>query len=361
MSKIGSLIDPSLRQKLQGIAADLAEGQPAAQIEPAVEPEIEYVVTKASTDPNPPRPLTRADAIQIDPESEAFVDTLCIDCGVPLMIDPQLPKGVEDHPEHLRWPLCEEHDTIRARWAAINEQRNVEVIHRPQVKRHRPRTNDGVEHPVTTTQMNDVTTTQMNDTKEHEMEDLDTMSDADLGALVRSQMKSIVVDKVKTRQPKAKAKAAKAEKKAEKAHRQERRGRKNRVLPGFMVNTLEVPTLDLSEVSLDETANSVERQPYNKARFRLEGSAPLASPSACEEDGSLTPTTYRVLRDEHARLQALAEAKAASKASKKTKAKPVVAAMSGADDAVITEKAKALAKVTGLTKKQAREIVLASL
>lgn len=337
MSKIESLLDDETRAKLAQVAKQDAE--------PA------FRVIKASTDPNPPRTLTASDAIDIDPESGAMIDALCVDCKVPLLIDPQLPEGVD--PEAPRYPICAPCAKTRTRFAAISEQRNVEIIHRKTVARHQPRVTDGIDHPVTVTHE-----AREAKTKENDM-DLSGMSDAELGAILRADMLARAAADLPAKRKKAKDKQAKAEAKTAKGIKQRQSERKGMVLEAFMVGTLEVPTLDLTEVEdLNEMVSTTLRSPYNKARFRLAGERPLWAPKDEDEDGYV-PTTYQTLIDEHARLMALAEAKAAEKAKpKKAKAPQIVAVLSDDDEAEVAKKIKALRKITGLSKEQARAIVL---
>lgn len=339
MSKIESLLDDETRAKLAQVAKQDAE--------PA------FVIIKASTDPNPPRTLTAADAIDIDPESGAMIDALCVDCKMPLLIDPALPEGAD--PEALRVPMCDKCGKVRARFAAISEQRNVEIIHRKTVARHQPRVTDGIDHPVTVTHE-----AREAKTKENDM-DLSSMSDAELGAILRADMLARAAADLPEKRKKAKSKKAKAEAKAAEQVKQRQAERKGMVLDAFVVGSLTVPALDLSEVEdLNEMVSSALRAPYNQARFRLAGEPPLWSPSKEDEDGYV-PTTYQTLIDEHARLMALAEVKAAEKAKPKAKKQPkpqIVAVLSDDDEAEIAKKVKALRKITGLDKATARAIVL---
>lgn len=369
MSKIAELLDPTVAQKMQAVVADIQPSQPAKpkRVLKGRAGEVDIVITKASTEPNQParhhpickcegcevgtsvamtpeayaeryglvrptapRTLTAADAIDIDPRSGAMIEAECVDCHTPLLIDPEVPEGVD--PEAPRIPICAECAGIRVRHEAMNNQRSVQAIRRPRVAHHQPRTSDGIDHPVKTTK------------KENDM-DLDNLSDAELGAVVRQQMKATKVEQVKAAKPVVEAERKvkeKKEKKGVKASRVERR----KVLAGFMVGTtLEIPDLDLSEVaSLDEAPSAKERSPYNKARFRLTKEAPLDP----EE------TTYRTLAEEHERLRKT-EAERVGKA-KEAKPKKVTAIVADVQD-VDKAKVKALAKVLGISKKEARKLV----
>lgn len=344
MSEIRDLLDADTRAKLAQVTSKQQDKEPA------------FVVIKASTDPNPPRTLTAADAIDIDPESGAMIDALCVDCKVPMLIEPTLPEGVD--PETPRFPICAPCGKIRARFMAINEQRNVEIIHRKSVARHKPRVDDGIDHPVT------VTREAPEATKEIQMYDINVLTDMELGAAVRADLLARAAEALPAKRDKAKAKKRKADKVADAQVKQRQSERKGMVLAEFNVGTtLVVPALDLSEVEdLNEMVSTTLRSPYNKARFRLAGERPLWAPKDEDEDG-YTPTTYQTLIDEHARLMALAQVKADEpKGKKKSKDKPQIVALLDDDvEAEVTKKAKALAKLTGIDKVAARKIVMASL
>jgi len=336
MAQLEDLLDEQTRARLMEVAqgADkttvvLADLDPEAPAQ--TEPEVPYVIVKAATDPNPPRTLTAADAIDIDPRSGAFIDALCVDCQVPLLIDPKVPEGVD--PEKPRIPMCDGCAKVRARFAAMSEQRNVEIIRRSSTKKRSPRTTDGIDHPVTVT------------TKEKPMPktDLDNLSDAELGAMVRTQLKATATEQIKEAAPKVEAERKERDKATTKATAKKQKQRKNNVLPGFRVDkSLEVPDLDLSDIDgLDECVSATTRSPYNKARFRLKAGDPLDPET----------TTYAVLADEHQRLRELASI------GKDTEGTTVVLAVNDSDE-VLNTKAKALAKVLGVSKKEAKAIVL---
>lgn len=279
---------------------------------------------------------------EIDPRSEAMLDAACDTCGCDLLVQPQpVPEEYAHLPRKILCAPCAK---------AYLTGRSGRVIHKPQVAKHPWRVTDGREHPVVTTHQ-----------KEHDMPkiNLTDLTDAELGALMREQLLAQVEADAPAKQKAAKAKKAKGEKAAAKAAKAERDQRKAaKPLPAFTYgNHVDVPALDLSEVtSLDEVVPATLRSPYNKARFHIEGSAALPSPQACEDDATLTPTTYAVIAAEHVRLAELAEAKTAAKAQaeiekaaaakgkgKKAKGKKkAVAAVLNADD-----KAKA-AKVAAL-------------
>jgi hypothetical protein len=338
MSSIGDLLDEQTRTRLATVVVAKTDAKAPAN-------EIPFVVTKRAVDPNPPRPLTERDAIDIDPESEAMIDAVCVDCGVPILIDPKVPEGVD--PETPRVPICQKHAQERARWE-IAQQRKVEAIRRPQIAKHQPRTTDGIDHPVTVT------------TKENRM-DLDNLSDAELGAIVRRQMKATLTEKIIEGAPQVLAERAAHEEAEKEAIAEVQAERSGRVLPGFKVGTtLEVPALDLTNVSnLDEQPSAATRSPYNKARFRLTGEPPLAVP---DKDGLMAegavPTTYKVLIAEHERLLSLSAAhnKGAAKKAKKEKVEVVMAATDAATEARLT-KATALAGVLGVSVDQALTVM----
>lgn len=346
MTTIAEALDEQTRARLQGMVANLDTTAPAKVTKPK-RTEIPFEIVKASTEDEPrrksrtPTPgefLTQDLAIDIDPKSEAMIEVACVfECGSTVLINPQVPEGMESMPRAAACAECAERHVRQA----IADQRNVLTIRRPQVARHQPRTQDDIDHPVTTK------------TKEKDV-DLDNLSDAELGASVRQQIKSRIADGVPAKRKKAKVKQAKADKKDREGIKAEQKRRKGHILPAFMVGTtLEVPALDLADVSsLDEAPSAVTRSPYNKARFRLCQEKPLDPET----------TTFRVLASEHERLCRLAAAKASKKAQAKPKAEkgktkveqPIVAVL----DKDTKAKVKALMDLTGLSKKKAEQIVL---
>jgi hypothetical protein len=368
MSNIGMMIDPEVAQKMQAMAAaDVKAEQPA------------FIVRKKATDPTPPqrhaevckcqsckdgttvamtseayqakyypqdatkvmpgskkrqrpRKLTAADGIIIDPESGMDIDANCVDCGTSVKIVAEIPQELRtrltaeglDPDEVPRVPMCDSCGTIRAQYAAIDQQRAVEIYKR------------------------DNTVTTINP-EEQDM-DISNVPDAEVGAAVKKSLKADKAEKVKAAKPKVEAERKKADKKAKKGRKANQAERKAAKRPGFRIDqSSEVPDLDFTEVnSLDESPSALERRPYNQARFRLLG------------EKSLDPetTTYRTLLAEHDRLAPVA-AKVAKKRAKKTKkgGKKVVAQVAKVS-AVDEAKVKKLAKATGLSKKDAREVLM---
>lgn len=257
-----------------------------------------------------PRKLTKADILVI-PKGYAkkFITVPCVDCQTEVKVRVKVPKEVADQP---RAAICSDCGSIRVRFAAIAQQR-IDLIHRQKQENNVPI-------------------------------DLNSMPRAAVGDLVVETMQQRESVKVKKRRAKAVKAKKKEEKVGKKGVRAEQKRRKGHVLTGFKVNDrVEVPTLDLSEVSsLDECASAKERSPYNKARNALERGAAALDP---EE------TTYRVLEKEHGRLARLAAEKAAEapKKAKKKKGKEenVLVDMDLSDPAIL----KALAKHLGVSKK----------
>lgn len=105
---------------------------------------IDFIITKAATDPTPPRrprTLTVADAVALDIRGEALFDASCVDCGEIVAIDPQeglLGKAnaaawaayAEANHERIVVPLCPEHREVRLTWLAIDEQHQREMARR---------------------------------------------------------------------------------------------------------------------------------------------------------------------------------------------------------------------------------------
>jgi len=312
MTSIADILGTQKAQELhQKILADLdLEAKAKPVINQGKKGDIPFVVTKASTAPNPPRRLTAADALHIPKGySQEYLKAECVDCHTEVAVQVKVPEGTPDLP---RVAICTDCTRIRVRFEAIAQQR-IDIIHRNKQENNMPQI------------------------------DLNKMPRAAVGDLVVETMQQREAVKVK----KKRAKAVKAKKKEEKVDKKgvkaEQKRRKGHVLPEFKVNDrVTVPTLDLSEVSsLDELANSVQRSPYNKARNALQRGAVALDPDE---------TTYRVLEKEHVRLQQLAAEKAAEKpkkAKKNAKAEPVAVEMDLSDPAVV----KALAKHLGVSKK----------
>lgn len=348
MTKIANLLSEQVREQVkQAVVADLNADAPAGG-------DIPFIVRKASTEPNPPRTLTEADAIDIDPESEAMIEASCVDCRISVLIEPRLPEGVEaDEP---RVPICAPCAKARAIYA-YNNRRNIMAIRRTRVAKHEPRTTDHIDHPVTTK------STTAN--KENDM-DLDNMTDAELGALVRSQMKATLAEQTTAAKIVVEAERAEQAAKTDEAIAAEQVERPERILQGFTLRTKsgakDVPTLDLSDVTwvalLDEVPSAKERSPYNKA---LSG---IGEPILDKET-----TTYADLMKVHERLWKMARKQAKGKGKAKVvEAEPVepevqvIAAHLDPDEkAIIKRKVKALMAVTGLDKKQAKALVLAQM
>lgn len=376
MTTIGQLLDPKAKEGLKAVVADLDPKAPAT---------VPYVVIKASTEPiarSTTTILTGNGEIEVDVASEANIEALCAgNCAKVISFPPTLPLAVAKRyglPQPAAYCLeCAEEAVLHVIQEHRAAQRNQPAIRTPRVAKHQPRVSDGIDHPVVfTTPLSKADPdkvfgpAEITPKKENDV-DLDNIPAAKLGDTVRQSMKMAKAEQVKKDRKAAKKAQREAEQQALVERTKAQKAKKGKVLPGFMVGTtLEVPALDLSDVeNIDECPSATARSPYNKARFRLTGEGPLPSPSACEEDASLVPTTYRVLADEHRRLMSLAadhneQAKAKQEAKAKPKTAPKTAVIADLDtdaEALIKRKAKALAKATGLSKAQAREIVLAGL
>lgn len=289
MTQIRDLLSPTLAEQVKAIVTDVRPETPAAL-------------------------PTGTHEVDIDPRSGALIDAQCADCRSPIQIDPSMIDEDEDEVQTFLCDACTTTETDLRQ--AIVAQRNVEAIRRASVAKHRPRTTDGIDWPVTTTT-----------TKETHMKiNLDEFSDAELGSLFRSRMQATLASKIEEGRVlvNAQREVAAMGDRAGLAADQERR--KGHVLPGFVVAGVTVPPLDLSDVtSLDESPSSAMRSPYNKARFRM-----LKQDALDPEE-----TTYRTLEAEHLRLS-------------------VLAAQKPTTTAVLTDvgrqtKAAALAEVKGIT------------
>lgn len=264
------------------------------------------------------RPLSPADAIDIDPESEALIEAACVDCEASLLIEPKVPEGID--PDTPRVPICLSCAKERAKEAA-RKHRNVEIARRTTVAKHKPRVSDGIDHPVTVT----------NTKEDQPMFDLDNISPAKRAELVEKateRMRIEKADETKKARKKAKKQAKKEAERALAMKTQEQAARKAaKPLPEFVAcivkgEPLIVPALDLSDKVLEEMPSSKERSPYNKARFHLLGERALVTPKDVEDDASLAPTTYATLAQEHVRLREAAAIKAAQKQVDKAEAAP---------------------------------------
>lgn len=360
MSKIATLIDPQVAQKMQAVAAEVSTKEPAKQTKQANKADKGFIVTRKATDPvppkrhaerckcpsctegrtvamtvadytaryYPPRPLTSADAIEIDPESEAMIEARCVDCTRPLLIDPKVPEGVD--PTVPRVPICENCGHIRVsmekqRREAMNDQRAIEVA-----KRTRQPAPIQAIQPIE---------------KENDM-DMNTLSDAELGATIREQMQAEKAKQVKAAKPKVDKKRKAKKEKVKADVKAEQQARKTRVLAGFTLGNVEVPTLDLTNVSsLDEAPSAKERSPYNKCLFRAKET--ILDPEV---------TTYRTLMDLHERFAGEAGEAKPKKKGKKKQAVAVVADLNPTEDA---KKVTALAKTLGISEKKACKLIAA--
>jgi hypothetical protein len=162
------------------------------------------------------------------------------------------------------------------------------AIRRPSTKKHQPRLTCSAEELVAA----DKERTMSKPTRDNVVH-LSQLSDAELGRMMRSGLLTLVVEQL----PEARAKLtqAKAEQEANTAalRESERVERAGYLLPGFTIRDVEVPELDLraSDLSLTEIAPAKIRSPYNRARFRLGLTEPLA-----------TEATWQMLATEHKRL-----------------------------------------------------------
>lgn len=187
--------------------------------------------------------------------------------------------------------------------------------------------------------------------KEKNMYDLDNLTDAELGALVRKQMKAMKGEEIIEKAPEVEAERQEHEAEQVKQVKAEQEARKERILLGFTVGNCEVPDLDLTNVSsLDEAPDAKTRSPYNRCRYRL-GIKETLDPEV---------TTYRFLMEEHERLAALASEKASKPVESKKAKKPepeVAVVVTAKLDKSEKAKAKVLAEVLGVSKKEARKMV----
>lgn len=267
MSRIQSLLDPEVVKQMQVIAAQVDGSQPA-------------------------RP-TSTDEIDIDPQSEALIEASCFDCHTDILVEPSVPTEAEGKTRRFVCAEC-----LKARLQAMDAQRNVEVIRRARTVKHQPRITDHVDHPVV------VRTT----TKENDMIDLDTMSSNDLADLMREAMRVLAGRKMAEAKPVVEAQRAEEEVAFKEAVAVEQEARRSYFDEGFTFMKVEVPDLDLRDVSnVNEIVSGKVRSAYNKMRHR-NGEPLLTYP---DKDGILpaegTPATIGVIIGEHQRFKALAQ------------------------------------------------------
>jgi hypothetical protein len=98
----------------------------------------EFTIVKAATDPVPaprPRNLRPSDHIVLDPRgledtfTACLFDASCVDCGEIVTINP---LGLEPNEDGIFEvvALCQEHNTLRQTWAAIDIQQAAEMAKR---------------------------------------------------------------------------------------------------------------------------------------------------------------------------------------------------------------------------------------
>lgn len=221
-------------------------------------------------------------------------------CGADLLVHRETPEGLEDIPRVF---LCI--DCAKSRLSQTADG-NVRVIRRPRVAKAGWRITDDLEHEVVITN----TESQEDDSMKI---DINKVTDAELGADVRAALLSNAEVTVERERKKAKAKD---EKKGKKGHA-ERKAEIARIqaieTPPFVVGDLEVPSLEMDEVtSLDVAVPAGVRSTYNKAMHRLEATK-----------GRLLPkdATYAQAIEVHLELVTLAAEAAKAKPKKKAKAK----------------------------------------
>lgn len=296
-----------------------------------------------------PEPMLGEDVVEINGThidlrgDDPWFVTPCADCRVLIKVLIK-PEGIDlSKPREARCIDCGK-ALVKARAA---EGKAVTVVHKPRVAKHAPRTKDGIDQPVEVKHIIE---------KEQDM-DLNQYSVAQLATLVERAQ-----DIMRTKAEDALAENVKAVlvERAEDAATDvalleaDRATRSGLVLPAFEFKGVEVPALDLSEITdMGLVMNAKQRSPYNKALYR--NGEPLVSADTA---------TYADMAKVHERLAGLVEApKAEAKPAKAKKAKvtKVTAAVEpGAKAKFSKAQVAALAEIRGITKAKAREI-LASL
>lgn len=262
---------------------------------------------------------------------------VCV-CGEEIEINRTPPKGHENTP---RVPLC-----VPCAKEILAGRQGV-VIRKPRTAKRKPRTTDGIDHPVVTTTAQEAPMTV----------NLDTLSDAETGKRVKAAARAQIAETLPAKRKKAQAKKAKAGKAEAKAHKREKVERATLDLPEFTVKGYTVPALDVSEVSsLDEVVSAQDRSIYNKARYRVPG----ATKETLSKDA-----TWRDLVAEHQVLHQLALAAPAEKAkpakpAKASKAKAAKPAKKERVAVAVDLDARAVAAIMsarGVSEKKARKIL----
>lgn len=239
------------------------------------ETRTKVLAVAAGIDPSGPASLpTSTDEVDIDPRSGALIEAACADCAATILVHPTVPDGVD--PEAKRKFVCRDCAKTEV-LGAIEAQRHIEIIRRNRV---------AAQSRAITTQENTMT-----------IIDIDTIPDAELGALLKKTMRAEIAEALPVLRAEAlriDLEAAKVDDKQAEADRKANR----KVLGAFTVGDLEVPALDLRDLTdLNEVAPAVIRSPYNKARKRLTQEGPLDKET----------TTYGRLAAEHKILRKFAK------------------------------------------------------
>lgn len=292
---------------------------------------------------------TEINGVLYDLRSEGMCRTECVDCRCPLEVE-VVPQGADldlltSTPRVAACAPCAQ---------ARTQGKRGSVIHRPRVQRHQPRTSDHQDHPVL------VTTPKENDMPEFDLSHYGPAQLAELFLLVQERLRAQAAEALPAKVATAIAEAEAHESADQAVRVEQREARKGWVLDGFTLHTVEVPTLDLSEVAnMDEAVSATVRSPYNKALYR--NGEPLLSTSTNPAEGQVT--TWAVVAAVHERLAAVAAAgpvaatPAPAEVKAGVKAEPTLVAVVDPDKRA--KQVAVLMAVRGVTEQQAIDILAA--
>lgn len=284
----------------------------------------------------PPEPVLGVDIVEINGVQvdlrgdDPWFVTPCADCGTLRKVE-VAPEGVDLTKERV--VVCAECIKVRTKG------KSVQVIHDPRVAKHAPRTKDGIDQPITVTSIIE---------KEQDV-DLNQYSAAQLATFVERAQDIMRTKAEEALAPNVRAAIAERVEVAATDQARMEAGRESRegcILAAFEVKGVEVPALDLSEVTdMTTVVPAKQRSPYNKALFRTGGTILTADEA-----------TYEAVAKVHERLSAEGGKKA--KKGKKAKATKVTAAVESEAKAKFSkEQVAVLAEIRGITKAEARKIL----
>lgn len=306
-------------------------------------PEVPDVAPAALLGPEPTLgvDVVRINGVEVDLKGDAMYVTPCADCGTLRQVE-VAPEGVDLSKERV--VVCPPCLKIR-----VLSEGPVRIIRDPRVAKHQPRLKDGPDQPVEVKHIAE---------KEHDV-DLNGYTPPQLAALIERAtdiMRTKAEDALAPRVKAAIAAAAEADAKDQGLLEVHRESRSGYVLPAFTVKEVEVPALDLSEITdMSMVMPAKQRSPYNKALYRT-GSPIVEADKATYEEMA---KHHEALR-EVAGYAALAksEGKGKKPKGKKAEAVKITAAVEPKAKAKFSKaQVAALAEVRGISKGEARALL----